>query len=170
MPEAFYHSPMSEWGQITVPNMWQMEGHGQLQYTDEGFPFPIDVPFVPTSNPTGAYQRSFTLSPAWDGEQVIIKFDGVETYFEVYVNGHYVGFSKGSRLTAEFDISAYVNIGENLLSVRVMQWADSTYIEDQDMWWMAGIFRDVYLVGKPTPMCRTSSSALRWPMTIKAPP
>ena len=81
VPEAFYHSPMSEWGQITVPNMWQMEGHGQLQYTDEGFPFPIDVPFVPTNNPTGAYQRSFTLSPAWDGEQVIIKFDGVETYF-----------------------------------------------------------------------------------------
>lgn len=149
VPEAFYHSPMSEWGQITVPNMWQMEGHGQLQYTDEGFPFPIDVPFVPTSNPTGAYQRSFTLSPAWDGEQVIIKFDGVETYFEVYVNGHYVGFSKGSRLTAEFDISAYAKVGENLLSVRVMQWADSTYIEDQDMWWMAGIFRDVYLVGKP---------------------
>ncbi len=149
VPEAFYHSPMSEWGQITVPNMWQMEGHGQLQYTDEGFPFPIDVPFVPTNNPTGTYQRSFTLSPAWDGDQVIIKFDGVETYFEVYVNGHYVGFSKGSRLTAEFDISAYANIGENLLSVRVMQWADSTYIEDQDMWWMAGIFRDVYLVGKP---------------------
>jgi hypothetical protein len=85
---------MSEWGQITVPNMWQMEGHGQLQYTDEGFPFPIDVPFVPTNNPTGAYQRSFTLSPAWDGEQVIIKFDGVETA-EVYVNGHYVGFRQG---------------------------------------------------------------------------
>lgn len=149
VPEAFYHSPMTEWGQITVPNLWQMEGHGRLQYTDEGFPFPIDVPFVPTNNPTGAYQRSFTLSPAWDGEQVIIKFDGVETYFEVYVNGHYAGFSKGSRLTAEFDISAFARVGENLLSVRVMQWADSTYIEDQDMWWMAGIFRDVYLVGKP---------------------
>jgi hypothetical protein len=68
---------------------------------------------------------------------VIIKFDGMDTYFEVYVNGHHVGFSKGSRLTAEFDISAYANTGENLLSVRVMQWADSTYIEDQDMWWMA---------------------------------
>lgn len=148
VPEDFYHSPMAEWGQIAVPNMWQMEGHGNLQYTDEGFPFPIDVPFVPSSNPTGAYQRSFILSPAWDGEQVIIKFDGVETYFEVYVNGHYVGFSKGSRLTAEFDISAHAHVGENLLSVRVMQWADSTYIEDQDMWWMAGIFRDVYLVGK----------------------
>ena len=65
------------------------------------------------------------------------------------MGNHYVGFSKGSRLTAEFDISAYAKVGENLLSVRVMQWADSTYIEDQDMWWMAGIFRDVYLVGKP---------------------
>lgn len=73
----------------------------------------------------------------------------METYFEVYINGEYVGFSKGSRLTAEFDISKFVQQGENLLSVRVMQWADSTYIEDQDMWWTAGgIFRDVYLIGK----------------------
>ncbi|WP_045421004.1 beta-galactosidase subunit alpha [Vibrio jasicida] len=148
VPEAFYSQKMEEWGQITVPNMWQMEGHGDLQYTDEGFPFPIDVPFVPTDNPTGAYQRTFTLGEKWNEKQTIIKFDGVETYFEVYVNGHYVGFSKGSRLTAEFDISSYVQQGENLLSVRVMQWADSTYIEDQDMWWTAGIFRDVYLVGK----------------------
>ncbi|GLR03377.1 beta-galactosidase [Vibrio hyugaensis] len=148
VPEAFYSQKMEDWGRITVPNMWQMEGHGDLQYTDEGFPFPIDVPFVPTDNPTGAYQRTFTLGQQWDNKQTIIKFDGVETYFEVYVNGHYVGFSKGSRLTAEFDISSYVQKGENLLSVRVMQWADSTYIEDQDMWWTAGIFRDVYLVGK----------------------
>lgn len=125
-----------------------MEGHGQLQYTDEGFPFPIDVPYVPTDNPTGAYQRIFTLSEGWQGQQTLIKFDGVETYFEVYVNGQYIGFSKGSRLTAEFDISHAVKIGDNLLCVRVMQWADSTYIEDQDMWWSAGIFRDVYLMGK----------------------
>lgn len=148
VPDEFYREPMNSWGKITVPNMWQMEGHGNLQYTDEGFPFPIDVPFVPTDNPTGAYQRTFTLSEGWENKQTIIKFDGVETYFEVYVNGNYAGFSKGSRLTAEFDISAFVTTGENLLSVRVMQWADSTYIEDQDMWWMGGIFRDVYLVGK----------------------
>lgn len=148
VPDEFYSQTMNDWGHITVPNMWQMEGHGDLQYTDEGFPFPIDVPFVPTDNPTGAYQRTFTLGPQWDNQQTIIKFDGVETYFEVYVNGEYVGFSKGSRLTAEFDISKFVQQGENLLSVRVMQWADSTYIEDQDMWWTAGIFRDVYLVGK----------------------
>ncbi|MCG9752884.1 beta-galactosidase subunit alpha [Vibrio brasiliensis] len=149
VPEEFYSQKMDQWGQITVPNMWQMEGHGDLQYTDEGFPFPIDVPFVPSDNPTGAYQRNFTLGESWNDQQTIIKFDGVETYFEVYVNGQYVGFSKGSRLTAEFDISRYVVQGDNLLSVRVMQWADSTYIEDQDMWWTAGIFRDVYLVGKP---------------------
>ncbi|MGF1682262.1 beta-galactosidase subunit alpha [Photobacterium minamisatsumaniensis] len=148
VPEEFYSQEMTDWGNITVPNMWQMEGHGDLQYTDEGFPFPIDVPFVPSDNPTGAYQRTFFLSESWDEKQTIIKFDGVETYFEVYVNGEYVGFSKGSRLTAEFDISAYAKPGANLLSIRVMQWADSTYIEDQDMWWTGGIFRDVYLVGK----------------------
>ena len=148
VPEAFTSQYMSDWGPITVPGMWQMEGHGQLQYTDEGFPFPIDVPYVPTDNPTGAYQRIFTLSEGWQGQQTLIKFDGVETYFEVYVNGQYIGFSKGSRLTAEFDISHAVKTGDNLLCVRVMQWADSTYIEDQDMWWSAGIFRDVYLMGK----------------------
>ncbi|MRS14414.1 beta-galactosidase subunit alpha [Enterobacteriaceae bacterium RIT691] len=148
VPEEFPHCLMKEWGTITVPAMWQLEGHGKLQYTDEGFPFPIDVPYVPAANPTGAYQRTFTLGERWNNRQTLIKFDGVETYFEVYVNGHYVGFSKGSRLTAEFDISAYVHSGENLLCVRVMQWADSTYVEDQDMWWTAGIFRDVYLVGR----------------------
>ncbi|MGU0016723.1 sugar-binding domain-containing protein [Escherichia coli] len=87
---------MADWGHITVPAMWQMEGHGKLQYTDEGFPFPIDVPFVPSDNPTGAYQTSsFTLSDGWQGKQTLIKFDGVETYFEVYVNGQYVGFQQG---------------------------------------------------------------------------
>lgn len=108
VPEAFTSELMADWGHITVPAMWQMEGHGKLQYTDEGFPFPIDVPFVPSDNPIGAYQRIFTLSDGWQGKQTLIKFDGVETYFEVYVNGQYVGFSKGSRLTAEFDISAMV--------------------------------------------------------------
>lgn len=131
VPEAFTSELMADWGHITVPAMWQMEGHGKLQYTDEGFPFPIDVPFVPSDNPTGAYQRIFTLSDGWQGKQTLIKFDGVETYFEVYVNGQYVGFSKGSRLTAEFDISAMVKTGDNLLCVRVMQWADSTYVEDR---------------------------------------
>ncbi|MDX8335543.1 beta-galactosidase subunit alpha [Candidatus Cetobacterium colombiensis] len=148
VPDEFYKEEMKEFGKINVPNMWQFEGHGKLQYTDEGFPFPIDIPFVPTDNPTGAYQKVFNLNENWKNKQIIIKFDGVETYFEVYVNGNYVGFNKGSRLTSEFDISEYVKDGKNILSVKVLQWADSTYVEDQDMWWTAGIFRDVYLVGK----------------------
>ncbi|MDU1026915.1 MAG: beta-galactosidase subunit alpha, partial [Leclercia adecarboxylata] len=105
VPESFTSEYMDGWDDITVPAMWQMEGHGQLQYTDEGFPFPVDVPRVPADNPTGAYQRYFTLSDTWQNKQTLIKFDGVETYFEVYVNGQYIGFSKGSRLTAEFEIS-----------------------------------------------------------------
>ncbi|MGL5893806.1 MAG: glycoside hydrolase family 2 TIM barrel-domain containing protein, partial [Bacteroidales bacterium] len=150
VPEEFTNTFMTDFETINVPNMWQLEGHGTLQYTDEGFPFPIDIPFVPTDNPTGAYQCHFTLGEQWDKRDILIKFDGVETYFEVYVNGHYVGFSKGSRLTAEFDITEYAHLGQNLLAVKVLQWADSTYVEDQDMWWMAGIFRDVYITGRPS--------------------
>lgn len=148
VPEEFYSIKMVDWDRINVPGIWQMEGYGKLQYTDEGFPFPVDVPFVPTDNPTGAYQRTFYIGENWKEKQVILKFDGVETYFEVYINGNYVGFSKGSRLTAEFDISKYLVKGENLISVKVLQWADSTYIEDQDMWWTAGILRDIYLIGR----------------------
>lgn len=139
---------MANWGHITVPAMWQIKGHGKLQYTNKGFPFPINVPFVPSNNPTGAYQRIFTLSNGWQGKQTLIKFNGVETYFKVYVNGQYVGFSKGSRLTAKFNISAMVKTGNNLLCVRVMQWANSTYVKNQNMWWSAKIFRNVYLVKK----------------------
>ena len=154
VPENFTSEYMANWGDITVPGMWQMEGHGQLQYTDEGFPFPVDVPWVPSDNPTGAYQRWFTLSESWQEKQTLIKFDGVETYFEVYVNGRYIGFSKGSRLSAEFDISDAVHSGQNLLCVRVMQWADSTYIEDQDMrGGRRGYSATLHLLGKITHAC-----------------
>lgn len=148
VPPQFYSEYMADWGTIEVPGMWQMQGHGQLQYTDDGMPFPVDPPFVPSSNPTGAYQCRWALGPEWRGERVVLRFDGVETYFEIHVNGSYAGMSKGSRLAAEFDITPFVKEGDNLLSVRVLQWADSSYLEDQDMWWTAGIFRDVYLVGK----------------------
>ncbi|WP_035372888.1 beta-galactosidase subunit alpha [Pseudoduganella violaceinigra] len=148
VPSQFYSEYMDGWGAIEVPGMWQMQGHGKLQYTDDGMPFPVDPPYVPSSNPTGAYQCRWTLGPEWRGERVILRFDGVETYFEIHVNGSYAGMSKGSRLAAEFDITGLLVEGENLLSVRVLQWADSSYLEDQDMWWTAGIFRDVYLVGK----------------------
>lgn len=148
VPDSFYNQYEEDWDFIDVPSMWQLSGYGNLQYTDEGFPFPINIPYVPTNNPTGAYQREFYINEHWNNKQVIIKFDGVEAYFELYINGEYIGLSKGSRLTAEFDITNVIKKGNNLIAVKVLQWADSTYVEDQDMWWMSGIFRDVYLIGR----------------------
>ncbi len=134
--------------QITVPSLWQYEGYGKLQYTDEGFPFPVDVPNIPSDTPTALYQRTFDYVP--QAGSTIIRFDGVESYFELYLNGTYVGMSKGSRLQAEFDISGLVKSGENLISIKVLQYSDATYVEDQDMWWASGIFREVYLFNRQT--------------------
>ncbi len=138
---SMHNQFQANYDDITVPSLWQYEGHGKLQYTDEGFPFPIDVPHVPTNTPTAHYQKVFTLGELLD--KTYISLDGVESYYELYINGQYVGLSKGSRLISEFDITEYVHSGENLLSMRVLQYCDNTYIEDQDMWWASGIFRDV---------------------------
>ncbi|WP_167202871.1 glycoside hydrolase family 2 TIM barrel-domain containing protein [Actinomyces respiraculi] len=134
---------------VTVPHMWQFDGYGRLQYTDEGYPFPVDPPYVPTENPTGLYQRTIHLESVDDARVRVLRFEGVESYFEVYVNGVYQGFSKGSRLTAEFDVTDALVPGDNLLVVIVCQYSDATYIEDQDMWWACGIFRDVALLDRP---------------------
>ena len=134
---------------INVPSLWQFEGYGKLQYTDEGYPFPIDIPYVPTDNPTGIYQRYFDIPIFWFDKDIIIKFEGVESYYEVYINGRYIGMSKGSRLTAEFNITEFVEYEKsNLLTIRVLQYSDATYFEDQDMWWAAGIFRDVSIYSR----------------------
>lgn len=150
VPQAFYHKLDPTADTVLIPHLWQLDGYGKLQYTDEGYPFPIDPPFVPADNPTGAYQKVFTLAAYDTHRRYILRFDGVESYFEVYLNGEYVGFSKGSRLAAEFDVTEYLCHGENLLAVKVLQYSDATYIEDQDMWWASGIFRDVWMVSRPT--------------------
>ena len=139
----------SAWAALPVPSHWQMHGYGAPHYTNVIYPFPVDPPNVPSENPTGSYRRSFHIPAAWSGQRQILRFDGVDSAFEVYVNGAYVGFSKGSRMPAEFDISDKVQLGENLLAVRVYQWSDGSYIEDQDMWWLSGIFRDVTLLCVP---------------------
>ena len=138
-----------DWDLIEVPHLWQVDGYGSLAYTDEGFPFPVDQPYVPGDDPTGVYQRIVTLSVPTDGSREILRFDGVESYAELYVNGSYVGMTKGSRLSAEFDVTDHLHDGENLFVVKVLQYSDGTYIEDQDMWWASGIFRDVYLMERP---------------------
>ena len=137
------------WGQLPVPANWQMHGYGRPHYTNVRYPFPIDPPHVPSDNPTGTYRLRFHIPSDWQGRRLILRFDGVDSAFEVALNGRYVGFSKGSRVPAEFDVTEHARAGENLLAVRVYQWSDGSYIEDQDMWWLSGIFRDVTLLAAP---------------------
>ncbi|MFL5802194.1 MAG: glycoside hydrolase family 2 TIM barrel-domain containing protein [Roseiflexaceae bacterium] len=137
------------WDRLPVPGNWQMYGYGRPHYTNVRYPFPIDPPRVPSENPTGSYRRPFHMPEAWSGRRLILRFDGVDSAFEVYLNGRYIGFSKGSRIPAEFDLTGQARTGENLLAVRVYQWSDGSYLEDQDMWWLSGIFRDVTLIAEP---------------------
>jgi len=137
------------WDRLAVPGNWQMHGYGRPHYTNVRYPFVIDPPRVPSENPTGSYRRSFDLPAGWSDRRLVLRFDGVDSAFEVFLNGHYVGFSKGSRVPAEFDVAEHARAGRNVLAVRVYQWSDGSYLEDQDMWWLSGIFRDVTLLALP---------------------
>jgi evolved beta-galactosidase subunit alpha len=137
---------------ITVPSCWQLQGYGNMHYTDVLYPFSINPPFVPQDNPTGIYFREVYLEDIKEEEKIIVKFNGVDSAFDLYVNGHHAGYSKGSRMPSEFDLTEYVRNGKNRFTVRVYQFSDGSYLEDQDMWWISGIFRSVelYRVNKDT--------------------
>lgn len=152
MPDGFYKDDLdiNGWDYITVPGNWQLQGYGKMHYSDLWYNFPIIPPRVPTDNPTGIYRREFELNRSLEGEQLIIRFNGVDSAYELYVNGEFAGYSKGARIQAEFDITGLCRQGINTLTVRVFQWSDGTYLEDQDMWWLSGIFRDVELYTRPT--------------------
>ncbi|KAK0388289.1 hypothetical protein NLU13_4534 [Sarocladium strictum] len=140
------------WSEITVPGHWQLQGHGHPHYTNVQYPFPVCPPHIPTENPTGTYRRSFKIPAEWDSSsQLRLRFDGVDSAYHVWLNGSFVGYSQGSRNAAEFDITAVARKDqENTLVVRVYQWCEASYIEDQDQWWLsAGIFRDVHLLAFP---------------------
>lgn len=137
---------VKDFDDIEVPSNWQLQGYGNMHYTDVLYPFPINPPFVPDENPTGIYFKDLELEDLDSNqEKIIIKFDGVDSAFDLYVNGEHAGFSKISRLPSEFDITDLVKNGCNRLTVRVYQFSDGTYLEDQDMWWLSGIFRSVKL-------------------------
>ncbi|WP_163881284.1 glycoside hydrolase family 2 TIM barrel-domain containing protein [Paenibacillus favisporus] len=150
-PDDFREEALTgwDWSDIRVPGHWQLQGYGSPHYTDLDYPFPVDPPRVPNDNPTGSYVREFELPPYWQGRRITVKFDGVDSAFHVWLNGSFVGYSQGSRLTSEFDLTPYLQPGVNRLAVRVYQWSDGSYLEDQDMWWLSGIFRDVYLIAEP---------------------
>ena len=150
-PEGFFlpENDTAEWDDISVPGNWTMQGYDRPIYTNVQMPFDPNPPFVPDENPTGLYQRTFQVPEAWLDRRTIICFGGVELAFYLWVNGEPVGYSQGSRLPAEFDLSAYVRAGENTLTAMVIRWSDGSYLEDQDHWWMAGIYRDVTLYSLP---------------------
>lgn len=138
------------WADLPVPSHWQLHGYGAPQYTNVVYPFPVDPPSVPSENPTGCYRVAVDLEPAFvAGGSVVLRFDGVDSAFHVWWNGVPVGYSQGSRMPAEFDVTAAVRPGANVLAVAVYQWSDGSYLEDQDMWWLSGIFRDVSLTWRP---------------------
>ncbi|MFF3934944.1 glycoside hydrolase family 2 TIM barrel-domain containing protein [Streptomyces phaeofaciens] len=141
------------WDSIPVPSHWVLEGegaYGRPIYTNIQFPFPIDPPHVPDENPTGDYRRHFDVPADWaDAERVVLRFEGVESLFRVWVNGVEIGSAAGSRLAHEFDVTSAVRPGDNIVAVRVHQWSAASYVEDQDQWWLPGIFRDVTLIARP---------------------
>lgn len=137
------------WDRIEVPSCWEMKGYGSMHYTDVWYLFPVNPPFVPSENPTGIYRRWVTVSEEWRDKRKILRFEGAGSAFDVWVNGHHVGYTKGSRLSSEFNVTDFIWPGENQITVRVYKWSDGTYLECQDMWWYGGIYRDVTLIARP---------------------
>jgi beta-galactosidase len=133
----------SAWDTLAVPCHWPLRGHGKPWYTNVVYPFPVDPPHPPEENPTGDHRVTFDLPEDWADRRVVLRFDGVESCAKVWLNGEELGFFTGSRLPAEFDLTP--RSGRNVLAVRVHQWSAASYLEDQDQWWLPGIFRSVTL-------------------------
>jgi len=135
---------------IPVPGCWELSGYDQPQYLNFFYPFPVDPPHVPNENPTGVYQRTFSVPDDWSQFDLHLTFLGVSSAFEVYLDGEFIGASQGSRLISEFDLSPHLHeLSEHALTVVVHKWCAGAYLEDQDQWRLHGIFRDVYLTARP---------------------
>ncbi len=136
------------WQTIEVPSLWTMNPEvpeDQPIYTNVLMPYNTEPPLAPILNPTAVYRRKITIPERWQGKRIVIELGGVENCFYLYCNGKEVGFAKDCRLPSEFDLTDYVHVGENSLAIQVLRFSDSSYIEDQDQWWHAGIHRDVTL-------------------------
>ncbi len=163
-PAKFYRTDFnaSDWDEIPVPSNWEMLGYGTPIYTNITYPFRNNPPFIQSQrgytvekepNAVGSYLTRFTLPRDWNDKQIFITFGGVYSAMYVWVNGKKVGYSQGANNDARFDITPYIKPGkENLLAVEVYRWSDGSYLEDQDMFRLSGIFRDVYLTASPKTM------------------
>ncbi|MFV0366414.1 MAG: glycoside hydrolase family 2 TIM barrel-domain containing protein [Mangrovibacterium sp.] len=150
-PKDFYQSKVSEWDKIPVPSNWEMQGYDKPIYKSAVYPFrPINPPYAPTDyNAVGSYQRSFTVPADWKDMNVTLHFGAVSSAFKVWVNGAYLGYGEDSMLPSEFNITPYLKDGENIVSVQVRRWNDSSYLQDQDHWRLSGIQREVFLLAEP---------------------
>lgn len=152
-PKDFYKESykVSKWDEIRVPGNWEMQGYGIPIYVNVKYPFVVvNPPYIPNdNNPVGSYRRTFTVPRKWNGREIFIHFDGVRSAFYIWINGKKVGYSQGSMTPAEFNLTPYLKKGENSLTVEVYRWSNGSYLEDQDMWRMSGIYRDVYLFSTP---------------------
>ena len=158
-PEEVDGSFLSEqtndiWQKTPVPSNWQLQGFDKPIYCNVKYPFAVNPPFVPSDNPTGCYRTEFEVTQAQLVLRHHIIFDGVNSAFHLWCNGQWVGYSQDSRLPSEFDLQAFLVAGKNRIAVMVMRWSDGSYLEDQDMWWLSGIFRDVVLLSKPQEQIR----------------
>ncbi len=161
-PDRFHeiNYSLEGWDTITVPLNWEIAGYGSPQYLAFAYPEALStgkgaIPRIDGKrNPVGSYKRKFILTPEWMDRRIFLHFGGVKSAFYLWVNGEFAGYSQGSMTPAEFDITALVQSGENQLAVEVYQYSDGTYLEDQDMWFLGGIFRDVFLYGEPAVFLR----------------
>ena len=154
-PVDFYKNnyDTSNWDEIKVPANWEVEGYGIPIYTNTEFPFNIKNPNPPDIpdgyNPVGSYKRNFTISTDWTGKDIYIHLGAVKSAFYIWINGEKVGYSQGSKLPAEFNITEFVKKGTNSIALEVYRWSDGSYLECQDFWRISGIERDVYLYARP---------------------
>lgn len=139
---------ITAWDKIPVPSCWQLHGYGKPYYTNVNYPYPVDPPFVPNDNPMGVYRTTFTLPAGWKKRLTHIVFEGVNSCAYLWLNGRYAGYTQGSHLQAEFDLTELVTDGENELIVKVRKYCSGSYLEDQDFLRYSGIFRDVYLLSR----------------------
>ncbi len=139
-----YACEPEHWDTIPVPSCWQMQGYEHPNYTNVNYPYPVDMPYVPNINPMGLYRRSFEIPE--DQKLTYLVLEGVSSCGVIYINGQKVGFTQGSHLQAEFDVTAFVHPGTNELRIQVYKWCVGSYLEDQDFLRFNGLFRDVYLL------------------------
>ena len=136
----------SEWATIPVPGNWEVNGYGMPIYTNVTYPFPKNPPFIPhDDNPTGCYRHRFTLPEEWDNRRVILHFESGLAAMYIWINGIEVGYSEGTKTAVEFDITNFIQRGENVLAVKGLRWSDGSYLEDQDFWRLSGFDRGVKL-------------------------